>query len=88
MSERRAPRRAEYLVFGKPEILEEDVAEVVAALRSGWIGSGPRTSQFEEDFRSYTGAGHAMAVNSCTAALHLAMVGSGIVAGDEVMLPR
>ena len=57
VSDRRAPGRAQYLVFGKPEILEEDIAEVAAALRSGWIGSGPRTSQFEEDFRSYTRCG-------------------------------
>jgi dTDP-4-amino-4,6-dideoxygalactose transaminase len=83
----RVPERGDYLVFGRPEILEEDIAEVVAALRSGWIGSGPRTSEFEEQFRLYKGARHAVAVNSCTAALHLALLGARITPGAEVILP-
>ena len=87
MTDPAAPERAEYLVFGKPEVLDEDIAEVVATLRSGWIGSGPRTSRFEEEFRSYVGAEHAVAVNSCTAALHLALLGAAIGPGDEVILP-
>ncbi len=77
--------RSEFLVFGKPRIEEEDIAEVVATLRSGWIGMGPRTIQFEQDFAAYTGAKHAIAVNSCTAALHLALLASGIGPGDEVI---
>lgn len=77
--------RDEYLVFGSPQILEDEIEEMVSALRSGWIGTGPRTARFEEDFRSYTGASHAVAVNSCTAALHLAMLSAGIGPGDEVI---
>ena len=48
--------RQDYLVFGRPEITEEDIAEVVDALRSGWIGTGPRTSRFEANFAGYVGA--------------------------------
>lgn len=77
--------RSEFLVFGKPRIEEEDIAEVVATLRSGWIGMGPRTIQFERDFAAYTGAKHAIAVNSCTAALHLGLIAAGVGRGDEVI---
>jgi len=77
--------RSEFLVFGKPRIEEEDIAEVVATLRSGWIGMGPRTIQFESDFAAYTGAKHAIAVNSCTAALHLGLIAAGVGPGDEVI---
>jgi dTDP-4-amino-4,6-dideoxygalactose transaminase len=77
--------RSEFLVFGKPRIEEEDIAEVVATLRSGWIGMGPRTVQFERDFAAYVGARHAIAVNSCTAALHLALIAAGVGPGDEVI---
>jgi dTDP-4-amino-4,6-dideoxygalactose transaminase len=77
--------RSEFLVFGKPRIEEEDIAEVVATLRSGWIGMGPRTIQFERDFVAYTGAKHAIAVNSCTAALHLGLIAAGVGPGDEVI---
>src|SRR5215213_2148333 len=77
--------RSEFLVFGKPRIEEEDIAEVVATLRSGWIGMGPRTVQFERDFAAYVGAKHAIAVNSCTAALHLALIAAGVGPGDEVI---
>ncbi|RDI74853.1 putative pyridoxal phosphate-dependent enzyme [Gaiella occulta] len=81
------PRRSEYLVFGQPEILDEDIDEVVSVLRSRWIGAGPRASRFEEQFRLYTGAAHAVAVSSCTAALHLALLGARIAPGDEVIVP-
>jgi dTDP-4-amino-4,6-dideoxygalactose transaminase len=77
--------RSEFLVFGKPRIEEDDIAEVVATLRSGWIGMGPRTVQFEQDFAAYVGAKHAIAVNSCTAALHLALIAAGVGPGDEVI---
>jgi dTDP-4-amino-4,6-dideoxygalactose transaminase len=74
-----------YIVFGRPSIGEEEIAAVAATLRSGWIGTGPRVQQFEAAFASYTGARHAVAVNSCTAALHLAMRAAGIRRGDEVI---
>lgn len=77
--------RDKYLVFGRPEIGEEEIAEVVDTLRSGWLGTGPKVARFEEMFRDYTGAGYAQAVSSCTAALHLSMVGLNIGPGDEVI---
>jgi len=74
-----------FIVFGAPLIGEEEIAEVVATLRSGWIGTGPRALAFEEAFRDYTGAAHAVAVNSCTAGMHLALIVAGVGAGDEVI---
>ena len=80
-----SPVRREFLVFGRPLVEEEAVEEVVRALRSGWIGTGPRVSRFEDAFREYTGASHAVALSSCTAALHLALRASGVGPGDEVV---
>ena len=79
--------KSDFLVFGAPLIEEEDIEEVVACLRSGWIGTGPRVAQFETDFAAYKGmtASHAAAVNSCTAALHVSMVAAGLDAGAEVI---
>jgi dTDP-4-amino-4,6-dideoxygalactose transaminase len=74
-----------YIVFGAPLIGEEEIAEVCATLRSGWLGTGPRVRRFEELFRDYVGARHAVAVNSCTAALHLSLLVSGVGPGDEVI---
>jgi dTDP-4-amino-4,6-dideoxygalactose transaminase len=74
-----------YIVFGAPLIGPEEIAEVCATLCSGWIGTGPRVRRFEEQFREYTGARHAVAVNSCTAALHLSLLVSGVGPGDEVI---
>ena len=81
------PVREKYLIFGSPQILDSEVDEVVATLRSGWIGTGPRVVKFEKAFRQYVGAEHAVAVHSCTAALHLAMVATGLESGDEVIVP-
>lgn len=71
--------------FHVPSIGEEEINEVVATLRSGWLTSGPRTAQFEREFRAYVGASHALAVNSCTAGLHLALAALEIGPGDEVI---
>ena len=81
------PRRTKdnFLVFGAPAIEQAEIDEVVAVLRSGWVGSGPRVARFEEAFRAYKGWGHAVAVNSCTAALHVSMLAAGIRPGDEVI---
>ncbi len=79
------PTRHSFLVFGRPDIREAEIDEVVATLRSGWIGTGPRAKQFEEEFAAYVGARHAIAVNSCTAALHLSLLALGIGPGDEVI---
>ncbi len=77
--------RKDFLVFGAPKISEDEIAEVVAVLRSGWIGAGPRCVQFEKLFADYIGVPHAVAVNSCTAALHLALKALGVGPGDEVI---
>ena len=79
------PIRDTFLIFGSPHIEETDIEEVIATLRSGWIGTGPRVGRFEEAFRQYVGARHALAVNSCTAALHLSLLALGIGPGDEVI---
>ena len=77
--------RGDFLVFGSPMIGEEEIAEVVATLRSGWLGTGPKVAQFERDFAAYKGAGHPVAVNSCTAALHVSLLAAGVRPGDEVI---
>lgn len=76
----------EFLPFALPEIGEEEIAEVCNALRSGWVTTGPKTQQFEKDFADYLGSGiEAIAVNSATAGLHLALEAIGIQPGDEVI---
>jgi dTDP-4-amino-4,6-dideoxygalactose transaminase len=77
--------RKDFLIFGSPQIQEEEIDEVVATLRSGWIGTGPRVARFEQLFREYIGCREAVAVSSCTSALHLAMLVSGVGPGDEVI---
>ncbi len=74
-----------FLVFGAPCIGEEEIAEVVDSMRKRWIGTGPKVALFEERFRALKGRKHAVAVNSCTAALHIAMLAIGIRQGDEVI---
>src|SRR5258705_63582 len=71
--------------FHRPTIGQEEIDEVVATLRSGWLTTGPRTAQFEREFQAYVRAPHALAVNSCTAGLHLALAALGIGPGDEVI---
>jgi dTDP-4-amino-4,6-dideoxygalactose transaminase len=68
-------------------IAEEEIQAVVETLRSGWLTTGPKVRTLEEDFARYIGAKHAVAVNSGTAALHLALEAIGLTAGDEVILP-
>lgn len=77
--------RKDFLVFGAPAIEDAEVNEVIATLRSGWLGTGPRVARFEQDFAAYKGVGSAAAVNSCTAALHLALLALGLEPGDEVI---
>ncbi len=80
-------KRDSFLVFGAPAIEEAEVEEVIASMRSGWLGTGPKVSQFEKEFAHYKGlhASQAAAVNSCTAALHVSLIASGIGVGDEVI---
>ena len=80
-----ATRREEFLPFHKPYLGEEEIAEVVDTLKSGWLTLGPKTRRFEERFAEALGAEHAVAVSSCTAALHLSLEALGIGPGDEVI---
>src|SRR5215472_5594796 len=66
---------------------EEEVQAAAEAIRSGWLTMGPRTFEFERRFAEYVGAPHAIAVSSCTAALHLALEALSIAPGDEVLIP-
>lgn len=78
----------EFLPFALPDIGEEEINEVVDALRSGWVTTGPKTKQFEADFKAYLGDEvEALAVNSATSGLHLALEAVGVKAGDEVIVP-
>ncbi|MEW6582623.1 MAG: DegT/DnrJ/EryC1/StrS family aminotransferase [Actinomycetota bacterium] len=85
----RAPvrRREDFLVFGAPQITDAEIGEVVASMRDGWLGSGPKVARFEDAFGVVKGSAHAVAVSSCTAALHLSMLAAGVGAGDEVIVP-
>ena len=76
-----------FLPFALPEIGEEDIAEVVDTLRSGWVTTGPKAKRFENDFVHYLGDAslEAIAVNSATAGLHLALEALGVGPGDEVI---
>lgn len=77
--------RTKFLPFSPPLIGELEINEVVDTLRSGWLTSGPKTRQFEQNFVDYLQAPAALALNSCTAGLHTALVALGIGPGDEVI---
>ncbi len=78
-----------FLIFGSPKIEEDEIREIEAVMRSGWLGTGPRVGQFEREFGRYRGAPHAVALNSCSAALHLALLclGCRTVATEVVTTP-
>jgi dTDP-4-amino-4,6-dideoxygalactose transaminase len=78
-------RRSTFLSFQPPAIGEEEIAAVTETLRSGWLTSGPRADELEQRFAEVTGAEHAVALASGTAAMHLALVGLGVGPGDEVI---
>lgn len=77
--------RDTFLPFALPLIEEDEIREVVDSLKSGWITTGPKTKEFEEKFREALGCRYAIAVNSCTAALHLSLIAAGVGEGDEVI---
>ena len=77
----------EFMPFHVPEIGDAEIKSVVETLRSGWLTTGSKVKRFEENFSTYLGCSHAVAVNSCTAALHLALDAVGIQQGDEVIVP-
>lgn len=71
--------------FAPPDIGADEIAEVVDVLESGWLSTGPRVARFEREFAAFTGAQYAVAVNSCTAGLHLSLLAAGVGPGDEVI---
>lgn len=77
--------RDTFLVFGSPQIKKPEIDEVVDSLRSGWLGTGPKVAKFEEMVSAYTGAKYALALNSCTAGLHLSLLACGVGPQDEVI---
>ena len=81
------PKISSKVPFAVPSITEQEIEAVVATLRSGWLTTGPTTEAFEEAFANAIGARHALAVNSGTAALHLALEALGVEAGDQVLVP-
>ena len=85
MTNKVARTRDRFLPFALPLIGEEETRGVLECLRSGWLTTGPKTRQFEQEFAAYVGARHALAVNSCTAALHLSLESLGVGPGDEVI---
>lgn len=88
MNAPQAQARLQPIPFALPDIGEDEIAEVVDSMRSGWITSGPKTARFEAEFAAYLGGGvSALTVNSATAGLHLAVEALGIGPGDEVIVP-
>lgn len=77
--------RNEFLPFALPDLDGTELAQIREALEAGWVTTGPKVKAFEEEFARAVGAKHAVAVNSCTAAMHLALEASGLKAGDEVI---
>ncbi|MCB1035596.1 MAG: DegT/DnrJ/EryC1/StrS aminotransferase family protein, partial [Acidobacteria bacterium] len=73
--------------FFRPDLAEAEIEEVAQTLRSGWLTTGPRVRRFEEEFAAAVGAAHAVALNSCTAALHLAVECLGLGPGKAVLVP-
>ena len=78
---------SEFLPFHRPDIGDAEIQAAVDTLRSGWLTTGAKVKKFEADFAGYLGCSHAVAVNSGTAALHLALEAVGIKEGDEVIVP-
>src|SRR5215471_8221298 len=79
--------RTSFLPFALPHITQAEIDEVVDTLCSGWLTTGPKTKRFEREFGERVGAPHAIAVNSGTAAMHLALDAIGLQPGDEVIVP-
>ena len=73
------------VAFARPDIGDAEISAVLATLHSGWLTTGPRVAEFERQFAEYVGARHAVAVSSCTAALHLSLLAGGVGPGSEVV---
>jgi dTDP-4-amino-4,6-dideoxygalactose transaminase len=74
-----------FLVFGSPAIEDAEIQEVISTMKTGWLGTGPKVMRFENEFKAYKGSQHAIAVNSCTAGLHLSILAASLKPGDEVI---
>ncbi len=83
----RTGSRSDFLPYCLPLISEEEIGEVAETIRSAWLTTGPKLHRFEHDFAGYVGVRHAIAVSSCTAALHIALTALGVQPGDEVIVP-
>jgi dTDP-4-amino-4,6-dideoxygalactose transaminase len=79
--------RKSFLPYARPAIGDAEVAAVSAALRNGWLTTGPQVAAFESAFARVSGVPHAVALNSCTAGLHLALLALGVAPGDEIVMP-
>ncbi len=79
------PNAKKYIIFGSPYIGQEEIAEMVKTLKSGWVGTGPKAAKFEQMMNNYIGSKYALALNSGTAGLHLSQMVCGIGPGDEVI---
>jgi dTDP-4-amino-4,6-dideoxygalactose transaminase len=77
--------KEQFLVFGQPQIEQAEIDEVVDSMQNAWLGTGPKVAQFERDFATYKDTAYVAALNSCTAALHLSLLASGVRPGDEVI---
>mgnify|MGYP001489045370 CR=1 FL=1 len=75
----------DYIIFGKPSIKKEEIDEVVDSLKSNWLGTGPKVKKFESDFSIYKKTSNSVALNSCTAGLHLSCIALNFKKGDEVI---
>ena len=80
--------KQKYIVFGSPDYGEDEINEVIDTLKSGWIGTGPKTQKFEKMFKTYKQSKYSVALNSCTAALHLSIKSIGLNPGDEVIIQQ
>jgi len=78
-------KKNKYIIFGAPAIGQEEVEEIVRTLKSGWLGTGPKTAKFEQLVSNYVKAKFGLALNSCTAGLHLSLLVCGVKPGDEVI---
>jgi dTDP-4-amino-4,6-dideoxygalactose transaminase len=75
----------EFIPYCLPDITEKEIDEIISTLKSGWLAKGPKTIEFEKKFAEYVGAKYAIGMNSCTAALHIALIAAGVGPGDEVI---
>ena len=78
-------KSSDFIPLGAPTFGADDINEVIDSLKSGWVGTGPKVGQFEQDFGNYVGSQSPLATNSCTAALHLSLMSIGLKPGDEVI---